>query len=91
MRLLVALLGPSLLLATAACAADWNKVAEIDGILIERRMVPRQGVPGPRRDAERPRREDHHLNAETRDSNATFSPLGHDSYTLSSPIDQLRI
>jgi hypothetical protein len=35
MRLLVALLAPSLLLATAACAADWEKVAEIDGILIE--------------------------------------------------------
>jgi len=30
---------PSLLLATAACAADWEKVAEIDGILIERRIV----------------------------------------------------
>jgi hypothetical protein len=40
MRLLVALLAPSLLLATATCAADWGKVAEIDGIVIERRMVP---------------------------------------------------
>ena len=54
MRLLVALLTAGLLLAAATAAADWEKITEIDGVVIERRGVPGARVPEMRATAHSP-------------------------------------